>query len=217
MRENNCQLLELLPAVYNDSEELAVLLAVFEAVLFGPENIDTVPKKQQRSLTALGRPLVENIAAIPFLFDAYETPGEFLPWLSSWVALSNYEGLREDAQRQLLADIVPLYAQRGTCAYMKKLLTYFIPEGAIIEVNDQETRQFIVGQAIVASTTRFEQENPFWFKVDITLFVSLDEMETINNKILLGERIRRVIDLAKPAHTLYELKIHFLAKESKTI
>ena len=207
MRKNNYQLLELLPAVYNDSEELADLLAVFEAVLFGLENIDTVPKKQQRSFTALGRPLVENIAAIPSLFDAYETPGEFLPWLTGWVALSNHEGLSEDAQRQLLADIVPLYAQRGTCAYMKTLLAYFIPEGAIIKINDQEIRQFIIGQAIVASTTRFEQENPFWFKVDITLFVPLDEMETMNNKIFLEERIRRVIDLAKPAHTLYELKL----------
>src|SRR5262245_34228751 len=109
-------LLNHLPAIYHASEDLRRLLAVFEAVLFGVEG---TPPRQQRQLRSIGEilPIVDNIATIAALFDPYETPKELLPWLAQWVALSHLSGLTEERQRQLLAEIVPLYAQRGTKRY----------------------------------------------------------------------------------------------------
>lgn len=215
MRRGNGQLLDLLPAIYHESDDLASLLAVFESVLFGTEAYGPAERKPRLSVKETW-PIVESIAAIPSLFDANETPREFVPWLARWVALADLEGLSEKGQRQLLANIVPLYAQRGTGDYLKKIIAYFIPRGATVEVYDKEMRNFIVGKAKIGSTSRFEQDRPFWFRVHIAVCLPDDDPGAAKKfKFRLEERIRRVIDLAKPAHTLYELNLE-VDKDKKT-
>ena len=130
-------LLNSLPAIYHTSEDLRQLLAVFEAVLFGVDG-----QRGRHETAVLGEilPLVHSIATIASLFDAYKTPKELVPWLAQWVALTHLSGLSEPRQRDLLARIVPLYAQRGTKNISGKLLEFFKPENTRVTIDDQELR-----------------------------------------------------------------------------
>jgi len=198
-------LLNHLPAIYHTSEALCTLLSVFESVLFGEGVKGSIPEGQRRSLSEL-LPLADRIATIASLFDPYETSRELLPWLAQWVALSHHSGLTEQRQRQLLAEIVPLYAQRGTKRYLERLLEFFQPENTTVVVEDQELHGFIVGTARIGLDSWLERDRPFWFRVKIHTSLSINDPDKMRElRTDWEERIRRVIDLAKPAHTLYEL------------
>ena len=187
-------LLNSLPAIYHTSEDLRQLLAVFEAVLFGVDG-------QEPSI-------VHSIATIASLFDAYKTPKELVPWLAQWVALTHLSGLSEPRQRDLLARIVPLYAQRGTKTYLESLLEFFKPEHTRVEIDDRELQGFIVGTARIGLDSQLERDRPFSFRVRLH---TSSPMGDADEQTRWEERLRRVIDLAKPAHTLYELDWQFEA------
>jgi phage tail-like protein len=183
-------LLSHLPGIYHSSEDLRELLSVFEEVLFGPDK----------------RALEPQIARIHSYFDAFETPDEFLPWLSEWVAVSHKVGLSPKRQRKLVARIVPLYAKRGTKVYLTKLLEFFSPEGAAITIEDHELPGFIIGTAEIGVDSWLERDRAFWFKVKIRAPSpggSAARQAQLQNE--WQERARQVIDLAKPAHTMYQL------------
>ena len=202
-------LLNYLPAIYHTSEDLCKLLAVFEAVLFGVDGKESGQERQWQSISA-PLPIVDSIATIASLFDAYETPKELVPWLAQWVALSHLSGLTERRQRDLLAEIVPLYAQRGTQTYLERLLEFFKPENTRIVIEDQELQGFIVETARIGIDSRLERDRPFWFRVRIYTAASMGTADEQRGFITQWEeRLRRVIDLAKPAHTLYELDWQF--------
>jgi phage tail-like protein len=206
-------LLSHLPAIYHSSEALRELLSVFEAILFGPDGSDLRQEHGRRTLSEV-LPLAERIATIASLFDAYETPRELLPWLTQWVALSHLSGLTEERQRQLLAEIVPLYAVRGTQKYLEKLLSFFKPDTTVVVIEDEELHGFVVGTSKLGLDTRLERERPFWFRVRIQTAVSRSHPDELSElRAQWEDRVRQVIDLAKPAHTLYELDWLFAESE----
>jgi hypothetical protein len=129
-----------------------------------------------------------------------------VPWLAQWVALSYLSGLTERRQRELLAEIVPLYAQRGTKAYLGRLLEFFTPANTIVVIEDRELHGFIVGTVRIGLDSWLEHERPFWFRVRIYTTVPMGDADEQSRFIT---QLRRVIDLAKPAHTLYELDCQF--------
>src|SRR5262249_21165820 len=159
-------LLNYLPAIYHTSEDLRQLLAVFESVVFGVDGKERGKERIHQSICDVLR-IVENIATIASLFDAYHTPKELVPWLAQWVALSHLSGLTEQRQRDLLAEIVPLYAQRGTQTYLEKLLEFFKPENTRIVIEDRELHGFVVGTARIGIDSRLGYDRPFWFIVRI--------------------------------------------------
>lgn len=55
------------------------------------------------------------------LFNPWKTPSDFLPWLAAWVALTPEADWSEYQKRQLIAEIVSIYGQRGLT---EGLLTY---------------------------------------------------------------------------------------------
>src|SRR5512134_2537127 len=91
-------LLNHLPAIYHTSEDLRTVLSVFETVLFKPDGEGLRGKQWQQS-TDECRPLEDTITNIASLFDAVETPKEFVPWLAQWVALPYFSSLAEERQR----------------------------------------------------------------------------------------------------------------------
>ncbi len=185
-------LLNHLPAVYHDSEELRELLSVFEEVLFGIENREI-------------QGLQQKIAAIPLLIDPYATPQEFLPWLGQWLALFDFHHLSEKKQRDLVAEIVPRYAKRGTRDYLIEILAFFIPDDATVDI-DESIQGLTVGAARVGENTFLEPERPHAFRVNITSPASSEGAEFAKQERQEWEDIARAaIDLAKPAHTVYEL------------
>jgi phage tail-like protein len=198
-----------LPAIYQTSEDLRELLAVFEAVMFGTGAGDHNEGPRQRFRNE-GMPLAEAVANIASLFDVSETPREFVQWLAQWVALTDLSGLAEERQRRLLSKIVPLYAKRGTKNYVEELLKFFMPDDATVLIDDQNLQGFVVGAARIGLDSWLAFDRPFWFAVTILLPApSGGPGERAELRTQWEQRVRRVIDLAKPAHTLYELVLRF--------
>ena len=187
------RLLAQLPGVFHASADLRQLLGTFETILCEPH---------QRSLET-------QIARIAMLFDITEQDlppwlGErrdaLVPWLSQWVALSGPGALSLERRRRLLGQIVPLYAQRGTRHYMAELLRFHLPGGADIDIDDRQFRGLVLGQARVGVDAWLTEDRPFWFKVTVRM------PDTGGGRTDWRERIRQVVDLAKPAHTTYDLE-----------
>ena len=198
----NMKLLDFLPAVYQDSVDLLKILTVFENVLFRPVGQGQTLDKD---IISPKTPSVEDhIARIPSLFDAYDTPGEFLPWLAQWVALFDLDGLEERRQRQLIAEIVPLYSKRGTKYYLEKLLNFFLPENATASIEDQNISGFIIETSKIGVNSWLGRDIAHWFVVTIQS-PEIDESNPDAYKSRWEKQIRRVINLAKPAHTLYKI------------
>ena len=203
------RLLAELPGVYHASSDLRELLSVFETILCEP---------QERAVAAQVPPvatLEAEIAQIATLFDVVRAPQElpawlserrdaFLPWLAQWVALSGPAADSLERQRQLIGRIVPLYACRGTRRYVTRLLEFYLPENTEIEVEDQEFIGLVLDKSKIGLDTWLEHDRPFWFKVTIRL----PEGEAhARGRIDWPARIRQVVDLAKPAHTTYDLEM----------
>ncbi len=215
-----------LPGVYHSSEDLRALLSALEAILFGPP--DGAVEAAPAGTVGSAPPALEvEIAQIAVLFDVVRAPDElapwlaqsrdeFLPWLSEWVALSQASGLSLERRRRLVGRIVPLYAWRGTRKYLTELLSFYLPENSEVLIGDQEFVGLVVGRSRIGVDTWLEQDRPFWFKV----MVRMSNVPDAAEDRVLGrnewlERIRRIIELAKPAHTTYDLALVLLEPDDQ--
>ena len=188
------RLLRHLPAVYHPLNDLQVLLSLFEEVLLGPS-----------AKGAEG--LEQRIRHSHFLFDPDRAEPAFLPWLARWVALYQIQGLPDESLRELIAGMVSLYATRGTKSYLSKLLALFLPDSVSIAIDDQEMSGLTVGKSRLGKESYLGDDMPFWFTVKIQhpmLATEPQESERLKNRLI--NTARSVIDLAKPAHTSYELE-----------
>ena len=188
------RLLAQMPGVYHASAELRQLLGAFETILCEPHQMA----------------LETQIARIAMLFDITdqemprwlaERRDVLLPWLSQWVALSGSGALSLERRRRLLGQIVPLYAWRGTRHYVAELLRFHLPGDADIDIEDRQFRGLVLGQARVGVDAWLTEDRPFWFKVTVRM------PDTEGGRTNWRERIRQVVDLAKPAHTTYDLEL----------
>lgn len=205
MSRSSESLLHHLPGIYHASPDLRSLLSLLEEVLLGPDANGSAGLEQK-------------IANIPRLFDPDPqptsanlnppgTPVEFLPWLARWVALAEYRGLPERRLRRLIAEIVPLYARRGTKSYLEEMLKFFLPEHAAITIHDQDLPGLVVGDSRLGLDSWLGRDRPFWFLVEINVPLDVGDLEQ-REKLRkdLEDSARSVIDLAKPAHTAYQLE-----------
>lgn len=205
MAGSKVKLIDYLPAIYHDLPDLAELLAVFEAVLFGEDRGSGIQKPEA---VAGKMPFQERIDTISSLFDANETPKEFLPWLARWVALTHLEGLSDRSRRELLSKIVPLYAARGTEKYLLRMLRFFMPENLDAQIEDRGLEGVVVGKTTIGVDTWLGRDRPSWFNVTlIAKGVVPEDRQSFKKR--WEQQIRRVIELAKPAHTLYEMDWRF--------
>lgn len=206
-------LLRHLPEIYHDSQDLRILLTAFEEVLFGAENSDYQGLEQ----IIANIPNLFNPApgAVPSKSMLTRTPGKFLPWLAQWVALGQLQELPrteeddeevEEQCRKLIARIVPLYSIRGTKRYLSEILGVFFPK-IDVEINDEALPSMKVGYSSIGKDTRLGGDIPFCFYVKL-LFSAQESQQP-----QLLERMRAVIDLAKPAHTAYQLECVFERRE----
>jgi phage tail-like protein len=192
------QLLEHLPAIYQEPLDdsgppgrynfLSRYLLAFEQVLLGGG----------KTLS-----LEEEIAGIPTLLSAETTTEEFLPWLASWLALSLRAELSLPRKRRLLANIVALYRIRGTRIYLELLLKLFLE--ALPSVIDADLPALqIATHSTVGQDTYLGGGQAFLFQV--TLAFSRRDQAWVEAQRRLAIQ---VIDIEKPAHAWYELKVIF--------
>jgi len=190
-------------------------LLAFEKVLLG-RNDGIVPehyghrdanRKEQPELHGLE----EEVAHLHRLFDPNETPDreefrltcryDFLDWLASWAALSLRADLSPDRRRALVASIIPLYRIRGTKQYVEELLRLHLD--AVPSVDDTELPELqVAAHSTVGKDTYVGGGPPHFFRVTLA-FETKDPVQ-VNTQAQIA---RGVVDLAKPAHTFYELSV----------
>lgn len=195
------RLVDNLPAIYRGSEPVRGLLAAFEELLFTGHRDAKVEltgiENALRALPSLFAPLgldAGNDASPP-------TPARFLPWIASWLAFTPHGLFEPEQLRRIVAGIVPLYGCRGTRAYMKQLLELCFDDVAQVRVDERDLTGLCLGRSRIGIDTLLAEERPFWFSVDVRVGSSARAAQ-------LEPRLRAVIDFAKPAHTVYDLRVH---------
>lgn len=197
------ELLNYLPAIYQERDDgqeskfVGRLLTPFENILLGSGEQGTSKSGEEE----LARGLEEEVAELPKLFDPWETPKEFLPWLASWVGLSFRPELSEDRRRKLLANIVPLYRIRGTRRYLEELLQLCVD--AFATVSDAEIPGLQVGEYSTVGVDAYIEGGPPHFFL-VTLVAPKLAQEEKEKQVAIAHS---VIERAKPAHTFYELSV----------
>ena len=128
---------------------------------------------------SLWLPLERQIDQLYAYFDPRLTPKEFLTWLSTWVDLVLDENWPEDRRRALIHAAASLYRRRGTAGALRDYLHIYLGvEPQILEAGPES--------------------NPFSF----TVIFRVPNPATIDQ-----DRIRRIIEEEKPAHTTYTLRV----------
>jgi phage tail-like protein len=198
-----------LPAIYQDHDPdkpfpFLQFLEAFERLLLGRE--DSSASAAQRggkqnakhvAVESIGR----KISQLYTLFDPSETPEKFLSWLGSWAALSIHANLSVTKQRKLLANIIRLYGIRGTRTYMEELLALCVDAGTSVSEEEMPPMQIGV-HSTVGSDMRLGGGAPHFFRVTMAAS-DLSAQEVQMQRQIAFE----VIELSKPAHTVYEFEV----------
>ncbi len=192
---------EHLPAIYHDEAEdvqspLWALLHWIEYTFGGLTDI------------------IENVDQF---LDVYKTPAEtsggsdkidFLGWLGSWVAMTREKKWNENKRRYATRNATEIYKYRGTKTGLAYLLTLtFDIEVDIKEWAWPKGMQIGVRNSIGVDTVLHERPNLNYCFVVIWEPSREDREQVIRTKI---KKIRAVLDLEKPGHTL----CYFYIKEN---
>jgi phage tail-like protein len=150
------RLLSYLPGIYQ-TDFMARFLGIFESILI---------------------PIEWNVDNFDLYLDPGTVPTGFLPWLANWFEITFDPTWGEAQRRTLLAEAHQIYARRGTCWALSRVLEIYT--GHKPEIID-----------------RGKDLEPFTFAVKLPLRAG-----EVNREL-----VERIIDANKPAHTTYTLKI----------
>ncbi len=132
-----------------------------------------------RIFESMWAPLERQIDQLYCYFDPRMTTADLLPWLGTWVDLVLDENWPEARRRTLVARAADLYRRRGTRGALRDYLAIYTGvEPEVVEDGDDQ--------------------NPFHFSV---------VLRTPDPSAIDEDRVRRIIDEEKPAHTTYTLQI----------
>jgi phage tail-like protein len=209
------RLLDHLPAIYRQpdaGDDLRRLLQVFEEFFFvgHHEAQQEVPgiERGVQSLPALFAPLGLNEGEQGAHREHQRTPQRFVPWLATWLAFAPQQLFEPERLRHIVAGIVPLYGRRGTRGYMEELIKLCFDEVSAVRIDEQERVGLRVGHSTLGIDSLLAEDRPFWFSVDI----HLRHDAAVGPR--LEQRLRAVVDFAKPAHTAYELKVRHAHRDA---
>ncbi len=178
--------LRYLPAIYQDDENsrdfLERFLSLFE--------------------TLLGK-LEGQIDHIFRYFDADVVNEEFLPWLSTWLAIAIDDNWTKEQLRNLIKKAPQLYQLRGTREGIAATVELFTGDRPLIyeyfQLEDNSTNNETAEILQKLKKNYFNDNELFRFWVLLNPF-------QIENEIEL-QTIQRLIDADKPAHTEASIKV----------
>lgn len=204
------RLLASLPAVYREADlgpghgDLQTLLSAFEGVLLGATG-SAGPHGHEQRIAALPSLLSQD--PLPGGFDA-ATRDAFVPWLAArWVAFTPFAHFEPERLRRIVSGIVPLYARRGTPAYLTSLLQLcFEDEIGDLELREHLSGGLILGESQIGIGTRLGSARSFSFRLQVRLRAPAEGW-TAPALAAVTKRLHAVIDFAKPAHTTCDLVV----------
>lgn len=210
MSETGARLLDNLPAIYRASDSaghLRRLLGIFEETLFHGDDQDLIGIEQQiEMIPSLFSPQ-GNDGPAPFTIG--KAPDRFLPWLATWVAFTPYALFTPEHLRIIISRIAPLYGRRGTRIYLEQLLKICFDEISEVTIDDEPVQGLVIGQARIGEDTLLGGERPFWFRVAIDADRQNSGSKVTESHHEFEQRVRAIIDFAKPGHTTYDLRLRF--------
>ncbi|MHC5054541.1 MAG: phage tail protein I [Planctomycetota bacterium] len=121
-------------------------------------------------------------------------PDEFLPWLSSWVALVLDETWSVEKRRQLIREALELYRWRGTIRGLRSFVEIYT--GLTPEIVEEFKACWQVGvRSTVGEDTKVYEpdEDPHCFSVLVNSFEELTPHEK--------QKVIDIVEREKPAHT----------------
>src|SRR5258708_587517 len=195
-----CPMWGQLESHHDHKNHLREFLEAFEKVLlgfddYGPSPTNATGRGDLDSVLGLG----QKIERLYELFDPDLAPARFLPWMAGFAALSLRAGMREDKQRLLITQIISLYRIRGTKEYLETLLNSYLDVQSSVSEEEIPPMQIGVNHQ-VGVDTYIGGGPPHFFRVRL-YSGGLDASHVEAQREVAYE----VIELAKPAHTTYEL------------
>ncbi len=184
--------LRYLPALYEQDELMGRFLMLFES---------------------FWTPIETQLDSIPFYFDPRITPANFLPWLASWLDLEIDERWSEERLRQLIRWAIALHRSRGTKWGLLKYLEIYTGQKA--EITERRSANFILGvEARLGPGIALGRGNvPHTFSVTLRLppIEAEDKAERVRQEQIRRRTIESIIEMQKPAHTVYKLNLETLS------
>lgn len=189
--------LKYLPAIYEQDDLMGRLLMLFESFL---------------------APIEQQIDNEHYYFDPRLTPTGMLHWLASWLDLSLDERWPEAKQRQLIRWAIALHRSRGTKWGLLKYLEIFTGQKA--KIIEQRASNFILGsEARLGQGIALGRSNqPHTFSVTLRLppIEADTQQEQERQERLRRRTIESIINMQKPAHTVYTLNLETALPEEET-
>jgi phage tail-like protein len=185
-------LLRYLPAIYGECPFLGRFLLAFEKLLFGRDDGVQLDGKTPAALDRI-------VAGMPAYWIPRETPADFLPWLASWTAFSLRFDLDETRQRDFIANIIPLYCERGTKRNLERLLQIFTKGAPTITEAASAAPLQIGKHSTVGVDTTIGGGVPHFFSITVRLPRQESAMQL--RQIAIA---RALIESEKPAHTFFK-------------
>lgn len=153
----------------------------------------------------------EKLENLERFFDPLECPSDFLSYIASWVALTVEDDWPEAKKRNLIKKAVELYHLRGTPRGLKIFLKIFTGVDPKIHENVWPFDGVTVGvsSTVGVDTILMHQvDRAHSFVVEVPLPIQDVDAATI-------QRIHRIIEKEKPAHTDYY--VIFAAPEEQEV
>ena len=138
----------------------------------------------------------------PPVFDPYEAPEHFLPWLGSWSAMVLEEDWPIEKKRLLIRKAIELYRIRGTVKGLKLFISLFTGHEPDIKENQWPFRGWRVG-----ATSEIGVDSVVLPPVNLahTFIVEMPvSYKDVSPEAVI--RIHEIIQMEKPANTQYYLR-----------
>jgi phage tail-like protein len=143
-------------------------------------------------------------------YDARETPEEFLPWLASWVSLTLDVDWEESKKRKLIRSAAENYRRRGTRRAIEDVLHIFLDKKVHVEENAWPYPGFCIGV-----TSSIGEDSIVLPKINLDhcfmVHIPIAPDEITEEMVV---KVHNIINLEKPAHTMYFLQFQLLEKRA---
>jgi phage tail-like protein len=163
-------LIEAMPALFQDDNFTRRFTAAFDACL---------------------APIFLTLDNLPWYFDPWLAPTDFIDWLASWFGMVLDESWSVERRRALVAKAFDLYRLRGTVAGLKAQIEALTGGEAELHETGGVATSTTAGSALPGSPN-----------YALLIRVAVDDPASIN-----PQRLDALVAAAKPAHVTHKVEV----------